>query len=168
MSPSGGDADTAALADLAAGRIVDSETVARWLGGWHLARAERRGTVPPDLIAALVEQRAGGDRSMPPPPAPRSDGLTPDASTRDVPLIWTGTAIADCHRVRGLLAHFGTGAEQRLAAGLIAAMVELIVDGPARPRGRADIPLLPPLVLRVAIDPRRIAVLGLRWTGRIT
>lgn len=139
--------DAAALADLAAGRVVDSAEVVRWLGGWQVARAAPRLDTP--SLHAVT-------------PAPHAAGVT---DTRAV--VWTDTALHACRRLRAQLVLLGDESDLRLVAALVANMVALIVEGDHAP-GFADAPLLPPLYLRIAITRERIAVLGLRWRGALT
>lgn len=164
LSPDSG-CDEAALADIAAGRTVVSESVARWLGGWALARGVADGRAAGGAIVRTV----GGDRDGPnveidDPSAGRPQSVDLPSETA---LVWTETALTQCHHLRQRLARFGGGGEQRVAAVLVAAMVTLIVDGAGLPAGPADWPLSTALHLRINVRAEEIAVLGVRWNGRL-
>lgn len=139
-------ADAAALADLAAGRVVDSDQIVGWLGGWQMARQ--------------------ADTFVPHPPItdtqPHPQG---DAETR--PLVWTDSAYDACRRLRTDLAALSSDSDLRLVAALVAKMVSLIVEGGHAP-GFAEVALMPPLHLRIAVTRTRIAILGLRWNGTLS
>lgn len=139
-------ADAAALADLAAGRVVDSEQVVGWLGGWQMARQ----------ADAFAHSAPIAD------PQPHAHG---DAETR--PLVWTESAYDACRRLRADLAALSSDSDLRLVAALVANMVSLIVEG-RYPPGFAEVALMPPLYLRIAVTPTLIAVLGLRWNGTLS
>jgi hypothetical protein len=136
VSVTGPDRD--ALNDAAAGRLIDSETMSRRLGGWQLART------------------ASGE-----PAFHASDRVDPAR------LYWAETAASACDRLRAMLAAFGNDGDDRLAAALIAAMVRLIVDGPDHPNGIADVPLSVPLALRIVSEGDRVIVLGVHTTDLI-
>ena len=141
-------ADAAALADLAAGRVVDSEHIVGWLGGWQMARQ----------ADAFVHH---------PPIADTQPHTKGDAETR--PLVWTESAYEACRRLRTDLAALSSDGDLRLVAALVATMVSLIVEGD-HPPGFAEVALMPPLYLRIAVTRTRtrIAVLGLRWNGTLS
>jgi len=145
--------DRRALADVAAGRLIDSETMTRRLGGWQIARSH----------APIVGLRRDTDAPRWPLPADSSAG--PSAET--IPLVWTQTAAAECERVRQWLAAFGHQSDQRFTAALVTTMIRLIVDGADQTSGIADVPLLPPFALRVLIAPGQLAVLGPRARSAI-
>jgi len=139
-------ADAAALADLAAGRVVDSEQIVGWLGGWQMAR-QADAVVPCAPIA---------DRQ------PHAQG---DAETR--PLVWTDNAYDACRRLRTDLAALSSDGDLRFVAALVARMVSLIVEGGHAP-SFAEVALMPPLYLRIAVTRTCITVLGLRWNGTLS
>lgn len=141
-------ADAAALADLVAGRTIDSAAVVRWLGGWQAARDA------PRIDSALF------------PDATRAGAIAGDI-THPHAVVWTESALHACRRLRAHLVRLGGESDMRLVAALVANMVALIVEGDHAP-GFADVPLLPPLFLRIAVTRDRIAVLGLRWQGSLT
>lgn len=138
-------ADAAALADLAAGRVVDSDQIVGWLGGWQMAR-QAEAFVPHHPIAD-TQRHAQGDAEM-------------------RPLVWTESAYDACRRLRTDLAALSSDGDLRLVAALVAKMVSLIVEG-GHPPGFAEVGLMPPLYLRIAVTHTRIAVLGLRWNGTL-
>ncbi len=139
-------ADRLALADVAAGRLIDSETMTQRLGGWQRA----------GMDASVAERLPAG------PHLPLPTGARADPPCEAVPLVWTHTAAAECERIRQLLAAFCDRGDHRFTAALITTMVRLIVDGPDQSHGIADVPLLPPFALRILIDPDRLTVLGPR------
>lgn len=139
-------ADAAALADLAAGRVVDSDQIVSWLGGWQMARQ----------ADAFVHH---------PPIADTQPHPQGDAETR--PLVWTDSAYDACRRLRTDLAALSSDSDLRLVAALVAKMVSLIVEGGHAP-GFAEVALMPPLHLRIAVTRTRIAILGLRWNGTLS
>lgn len=139
-------ADAAALADLAAGRVVDSDQIVGWLGGWQMARQADAF----DLCAPIADSQ------------PHAQG---DAETR--PLVWTESAYHACRCLRTDLAALSSDSDLRLVAALVAKMVSLIVEGGHAP-GFAEVALMPPLYLRIAVTRTRIAVLGLRWNGTLS
>lgn len=139
-------ADAAALADLAAGRVVDSDQIVGWLGGWQMAR-QADAFVPHPPIADTQPHAQG------------------DAETR--PLVWTESAYEACRRLRTDLAALSSDGDLRLVAALVATMVSLIVEGGHAP-GFAEVALMPPLYLRIAVTRTRIAILGLRWNGTLS
>ncbi len=135
------DGDRRALADMTAGRLLDSEAMAARLGGWQVARADRPAS-------RLTEDRA----------EPRGDAVT---------LLWTEAAIADYDRTRTLLAALSDHAVRRFAAAMVAAMVRAIVDGGGWASGIGDMPLLAHLVLRLSVTDGRLVVLGLRHAAMV-
>ena len=139
-------ADAAALADLAAGRVVDSDQIVGWLGGWQMAR--QADTFVPCAPIADTQPHAQGD-----------------AETR--PLGWTDSAHDACRRLRTDVAALSSDSDLRFVAALVARMVSLIVEGGHAP-GFAEVALMPPLYLRIAVTRTRITVLGLRWNGTLS
>lgn len=143
--------DHRALADLAAGRLIDSETITQRLGGWQIARFDTFADGPDGFSAV--------NRPVIILPA--------DAPPNAAPVLWTLTAAAACDRIRHLLSAFGEQGERRFTAALVATMVRLIVDGVHTSDGIVDLPLLPPITLRILIDRDRLTVLGLRERATI-
>ncbi|MGP7794680.1 hypothetical protein [Sphingomonas sp. CLY1604] len=132
----------AALADVRAGRLVDSDQVARRFGGWPLAMLDSRAAPGAAAFSAA------------------RDGVTPVA--------WTESAVAECERIRAILAGMNDEAGQRFAAVLLATLIRLIVDGHPGPPGIATIPVFPTLSLRLLTGDGRLIVLDLHPTAAIT
>ncbi|MEH3158808.1 MAG: hypothetical protein PGN08_07610 [Sphingomonas taxi] len=135
--------------------------VARWLGGWERARGavDEGAIVPegpgdPDGHDPGLEDDLGG----------RTRSLDLPSETR---LVWTETALTECHYLRQRLAHCGDDGERRVTSAIVAAMVTLIVEGGSLPAGPVDWPLSTTLCLRIHIGEPAIAVLGVRWHGRL-
>lgn len=135
-------ADRAALADLTAGRLIDSGDVAARLGGWRIARDDIAG---------------GADAGVSPSRSPTMAG-----ERNAIAVSWTHAAAADCERLCRLVTALDGDRGARLAAAVVTAMVRLIVEGRDRPNGIADVPLLPSVALRVVVADERLVVLGLR------
>lgn len=133
--------------------MIDSETVARWLGGWHLART---GFDDLGHVSPLHRDR---------PASPDSGSgfrIRSNDAVGAFPLMWTQTAVDECSRMRRIFTVISDEAEPRFAAALVTVMVRLIVDGPGWDSGIADVPLLPPFALRVMIEDTGLTVLGPR------
>jgi len=133
-------ADRAALADRAAGRLIDSDTMAQRLGGWQMARLHDVGLRLP------VAGRAA------------------DTAT---PLWWSATAVAECERFLRLLAALDGGGDRRCAAALVATMIRLMIEQSGEGRDIVDVPLFASLALRIGMADGAITVLGLRDHGTI-
>ena len=137
-------ADRAALADRAAGRLIDSRAMAQRLAGWQIGRR-------PGIAGS--------------PPATRPlDSLRSRFYDETMPLLWAHGAVTECDRLGRQLAALGCGGERRFAAALMATMVCLIADGAGAEEGAivGDVPLLASLTLRVATAHGRMTALGLR------
>lgn len=104
---------------------------------------------------------------MPPQSRPAYARSDDNVTTPLRSLAWTETAIGECDRLRRSVARLGRGSEDRLAAGLVGAMVRLIVDGPDCRNGVFDVALLPTLSLRIANVDGKMIVIGPRSTGAI-
>lgn len=164
-----GHADLEALADLSAGRLVDSDAVARWLGGWHLARTDEPSPAD-DPKSDLASRRAiavGFPALILPRASPTIVSHSVNSTVHSPSLLWTQTAIRECDRLRQTLATLGREVESRLAAALVGVMVRLIVDGPECRDGIFDVTLLPTLGLRIASVDGDMTVLGPRSTAAI-
>lgn len=137
--------DVAALEDARAGRLIDSDQVARHLGGWSLATLETATPLP----AATTD-------------------FTVIAGGATTPLAWTHSAFAECDRLRTIVARVSDTAERRFAAAILTAMIRLIVDGHHGAEGISTLPIHPMLSLRLLSGDGRLIVLGLSPTDAIT